>query len=362
MLSTRQLLEAWEVDPSQGIRKFLPNTVIISFRSIFADADQDGILDKQETELLQRFRPYYRFSKNNGQDEQYPPTNPMIYIEHSLLRNSDDETDKKGIIRNWGTFSPNASLLLRVGCNGSLNISECSNLIVHHKRSRYHLQVEPSFHYGFDSLQGVHDYWKFVEESANVGLYGHVVLDPKGNYKIEYWQFYAYNNSDSDHDYDHAGDWEGINLVVDKDGFKIISISYFVHGTEIKFQMECSWGVTIPIADDMIEIRGDRRTDKCDAEIQESVNLLEGRENYLVRLYGEMLPDGSRQYTHPVVYIEYGTHASWPNEHGRWIGAPDHNGDSIHGFLTSTPPNLGEVTHPLSNQAKIIMRYNGQWA
>jgi hypothetical protein len=42
---------------------------------------------------------------------------------------------------------------------------------------------------------------------------------------------------------------------------------------------------------------------------------------------------------------------------------PKHGGDSQYFYLAATPPNLGEVEHPLeeTEAARIILRYNGYW-
>ena len=71
----------------------------------------------------------------------------------------------------------------------------------------------------------------------------------------------------------------------------------------------------------------------------------------------------SGQYTHPVVYIEYGSHEFWPSQFWDFYLAPAHDGNS-YSFLTNTPPNLGEVENLLPeawDRANVILRYNGKW-
>jgi hypothetical protein len=76
----------------------------------------------------------------------------------------------------------------------------------------------------------------------------------------------------------------------------------------------------------------------------------------------QMFREAGGDFSHPVTYIEYATHEFWPTSEGSAAATPNHNGDGA-SFLTSTPPNLGEVEAPLNEypQAKIVMRFNGYW-
>jgi len=93
------------------------------------------------------------------------------------------------------------------------------------------------------------------------------------------------------------------------------------------------------------------------------------KDNAYLRLFRE---DENSPFTHPVVYIENGSHEFWPTESGK-VGTtiatetfftPLHNGDDReNSYFTDTPPNLGEVENPLpeTNAAQVILQYNGYW-
>jgi hypothetical protein len=69
-------------------------------------------------------------------------------------------------------------------------------------------------------------------------------------------------------------------------------------------------------------------------------------------------------YVHVVVYIERDGHEFWPTEEGDVRGANEHNGKGLSylvAYDNRRPLNLGEVDYPLSENAKIIMRFNGFW-
>ena len=70
------------------------------------------------------------------------------------------------------------------------------------------------------------------------------------------------------------------------------------------------------------------------------------------------------QFTHPVVYIEYGAHEFYPTEYWKFLLAPNHDGTDIqHSYFCAVPPNLGEVEHPLLEYegATLIMQFSGYW-
>src|SRR2546423_10251267 len=56
------------------------------FEAATTDGDGDGIPDATEELLLRRYRPYYRFSQDNGKDEDFRPANPVAEIENSQLK------------------------------------------------------------------------------------------------------------------------------------------------------------------------------------------------------------------------------------------------------------------------------------
>jgi hypothetical protein len=72
---------------------------------------------------------------------------------------------------------------------------------------------------------------------------------------------------------------------------------------------------------------------------------------------------GNGLYTHPVAYLERGSHEPWPTSGWDYIGAASHDGAGPHHFLVSAPPNLGEVGFPNPDfpAARLVLEYNGRW-
>jgi hypothetical protein len=83
--------------------------------------------------------------------------------------------------------------------------------------------------------------------------------------------------------------------------------------------------------------------------------------NHVVRMFKDPVTGA---FTHPVVFVEHGGHEFWPSPSMEFEGAQRHGGDDIQdSYFTATPPNLGEVEHPLAEDpaALLVLRFNGLW-
>ncbi len=94
------------------------------------------------------------------------------------------------------------------------------------------------------------------------------------------------------------------------------------------------------------------KASQCDTSVQNA-------QSNLIRFYRD---PQTKNFTHPVAYIERGGHEMWPTTAWSYYGAQKHDGQGAN-ILTATPPNLGEVEHPLSDYpwALPILRFNGCW-
>src|SRR5262249_10256020 len=93
----------------------------------------------------------------------------------------------------------------------------------------------------------------FDEYKKNAtGFFGHVVKDTINGhdaYKIEYWQYFAFNNQDIGfpgcRDFGHhQGDWTGLQLWFDRKENRIAQILYMIHGKKVWFHMTAEQGKT----------------------------------------------------------------------------------------------------------------------
>jgi len=320
------------------------------------DSDNDGVTDLIETQLLRRFRPFYRFSKNNGSEESNRPADALWFVQRSDLYDHQTETDNHPVFSK-ATLATTPSLVLEASTIGAATVDARS------QRTEYYLNLSNEFRSGEPD-------WERIKAEAT-GLYGHVTRlredstkpEMTTGYKIEYWQFYAfdpvpgqidcYRGSDS-----HEGDWEGVELVVEEDLTTIRRVRHLVHSADVVFDL--SEGTRVDIGGNMIEFQGKGALRPYTGYIDLNVKGPAGigwAQNNLVRFYCDV--EGC---THPVVHIEHGGHASWPTEHWDWPDVASHAGD-FQAYLVATPPNLGEIGRPNRDCPSCVLaiEFNGHW-
>lgn len=341
----------------------------------FVDADADGLDDNLEHDLLEHYRPYFRFTKPGWQEkiqgepdwDPYPPIDVATYLSHSeagwahgfKMSLFDKIVDRSTF--ELGNFNALIAMSSNSDDTCTNNGASClSNLVKNARKANYAIQ--------WLDLPDSKAAFEAELSARNIGLYGHVVpydpsssqgqfqqyfrstdaLDlgggPKRFVKVEYWQFFPQNGGPAP----HGGDWDTVQLLIDfgPDDLpcehstgrfgQISSVFHYHHGAESRFEFRsCQSGPTF-------------NGDFADySTLGDSL---------------ELFRDGNGDFAHPVVYIEYATHEFWPSAAGYVAGAPGHSGDGA-AFLTNTPPNLGEVEAPLGEypNAAALMRFNGFW-
>lgn len=345
------------------------------------DVDKDGIDDRTERDLLKRFRPYFKFSKFHDllnrpkEDEIYRPTDVLWYLTKSELLTSGDEDDKAFIPIETLRTNPNAVLTCDTSKFGK---SDLTKMIA---PTNYHINPKENVDGESEGNPGRHgNSWNRVLTEKNTGLYGHVVpvrlTDPynfnfdrvlTGNdqgetyYKIEYWQFFGYNEVNQSYIGNHEGDWTSVQLLVDSKN-NIISTFHFAHGVKMEFDFKTGVKFQFIKNGSTKEFTGENCCKPIGFGVGNNPDIdlgIKWAQNHRVRFYKD---PQTGEFTHPVVYIENNSHEFFPTEFWNFYGAPNHNGESYE-YLTETPPNLGEVESPLSEttSANIILKFNGYW-
>lgn len=308
------------------------------------DNDWDGLDDALEDRLLARYRPFYRFSAG----ESYRPTDPLWHIRHSELQLDDDEFAPAIVSNHDLAINPN-SIFVSSSAAGS------SRLLPNTCNAPYWLDPDDNY------LTGLHDGdgfdWPEIAARGNVGLYGHVrpATGQPNLIQIEYWQFYAYNYANVTHALDHEGDWEVVAVMVDRaDPNRLVEVVHYVHGNPIGFH---SFSANAGSAASTLYGSNASEADS-DLDLSEPTGLARAQDSVLTLVCGDV----PNECTHPVVWVELGTHASWPQAGWGWSWAPDHDGNGV-AYLAATPPNLGEpnAPRPATQGADIIMNYAGHW-
>ncbi|MDB4958474.1 MAG: hypothetical protein JWO36_6043 [Myxococcales bacterium] len=319
------------------------------------DLDGDGIPDTVEEMLLRRYRPYYRFSKQDGDDEQYRPADPIAQLTNAQLRIAAKGGD--------GTSDPIA------GCGRAGDhhldppdaLYTCrtdTSLVTSPHKSNYALNLENARYHGVS----------FAEAQANAtGLYGHVApatINGHSAYKIEYWQFFAFNNQDISvlgmgSFGDHEGDWTSVQLWFDRELHRLVEARYLVHAKAITFTIP---SLTPSCRNCTINVKGPNYD-------PDPPNFFDKPEAYSDNQAQFFIDD--QHFKHVVVYIENGAHEFWPGPWGHAhvnVGPLDvdlnpHNGSGPSYLVPETTRlyNMGEVEHPLTRAGRLIMWFNGFW-
>jgi hypothetical protein len=334
------------------------------------DADCDGIPDRTEHQLLETYRPFYRFSRDHGDEETFRPADVGQYLSVSEIDGSGKEGDKILISRT--SLAGDRMQLVRVTANN-----------VTRNFTRTEVYINPDNDIGRRGAP-----WSEVLASRRTGLYGHVVPIYLGNgegydrshvptgadrqnkiryYKIEYWQFFGYSSNNQPLDEgDHEGDWDTLQLIIEPANpaagapSRIHSVLYYAHGKELAFDMSSVTGSVLMDGGSVTEYRGSQYNQPV-PNLNDSDFMEPKARNHVLRMFKDPV---TGSFTHPVVFVEHGGHEFWPSPFWEMIGAQKHGGDdNAHTYLTETPPNLGEVEHPLTEEpfAPIIVQFNGYW-
>jgi hypothetical protein len=320
------------------------------------DLDHDGISDLMESNLLTRFRPFYRFSLNDGEDEDWHPADASWFVARSDLQDHHSETDTPIIDKS--ILSADPTFILSASSKGPSNAALSASI------SDYYLNLQNSARHGEPD-------WSVIQQDAT-GLYGHVApLHQDGSdpgkitgYKIEYWQLYAYDavpgqtdcNKYSD---SHEGDWVSVELVIEPDQHTIRRVRNGVHSASVTFDL--ANGTPVDIGGGVREYRGTGTGKPYSGYIDLNVAGPAGigwAQDNLLRLFCDR--EGC---THPIVYIEHAGHEAWPTQYWNWPVVYAHEGDSPHAYLVSTPKNVGEIGAPMPNcgDCALVVGFNGHW-
>jgi hypothetical protein len=313
--------------------------------------DYDSYDQSSYAELVHRFRPYLKFSKQSfpqlGDEENRRPSSWQFIYSRSDLKDKDSGTlllaasqidqDPKLVLDHADVrkqTSPNITLNLCNGCN------------------------EDEFRSG--------EPWENVAELGH-GIYAHVEpIDQSRLVNIEYWFVFPFNDPGYGGDPGQGGvhyiDFATVILVYDPKLNQLVRVTFSEHGMVlIAFDFtkaELPERVILPTGE---PIAGASETYLGDAEgrvfankyvIKEFGTYLERNANFLYpcptstsdtngfEKYLYLLPDpDTGRPEHPVVFLESGSHEPWPNPSGYFSAAPNHHGDGI-SFLPKRVPLL----------------------
>ena len=345
----------------------------VNFTTTLTDVDEDTLSDQLEKYLLNRFRPYFLFSRSDDYltPEEYCPADVRWYIERSELwwdagGNGISTGNVFWLTIENSPLSQSPEIILQHG-DSAIGFT---SILKTPQKTAYHIHPLDTWN-GDDSNPGRHgESWDVILQKRNVGLYGHVVRantdytrskqwnahgGPTYKYiKIEYWQFFGYNGANKPADIgDHEGDWATVQLLYDPNEDQIVSVFHYAHGREMKFDVNSATddplivslpGVWLPSrlyeGPNWGKSFNDAGPDANDNTLYLGIDLQ------------------TLEYSHPVVYIESGSHEFWPTANGQFrVYLKDIVGETgaTVGDIAKDIPGLGlEIWAPIKTAVDIV--------
>jgi hypothetical protein len=303
-----------------------------------------------EIALVERFRPYFKTSMNGSYIENYRPASWQWFVDRVSFVSGYKSSTPSGCAGN-GTADdwPNGQVLLDGASLTAQLYSVLATYPYADVRKFLPNDVDPpdegyAMHLDQSSSRTGED-WDSVVHQRH-GLYAHVELTPDANLKPEQWMinieytiFWAYNEALCSH---HNGDITTLVVVYDPTRDLPVRVTYSMHGYALEiFPVGSPEDFTYDLLPGRDQAGNALSVFAMRVNIPSTLSYQQGGSAHspglsFVRLAQDPV---SRQYTHPVVYVEQGSHEFWPNETGALTAAPQHNGNGF-SFLPDNYPVL----------------------
>ncbi len=281
------------------------------------DQDFDGVDDSFEQFLIDMYRPILYYDS----DQSYWPITVLEFVTNSKL-----EYPGEGTVVSLETLAsdPLAALAAVVSDSGG---TVSSNAGQTNTKTQFELNIEEYAQRGFQGPAPIGTYAKVSVLEAPV-IYPTRESRPVGqvgDYVIQYWQLFGYNDGCTIpfYDGDHEGDWIYMDIFVDPTSLLIDEIVHHHHGSN------------------------------CSVSIQPDEWPLPGN------------PPGSGV---PVSYLEQNENEWWPHPSvddctvvAGFVDCAVHNSTGLN-LRTQNVTNVGERFRPMPNvEAQLFVLFNGDW-
>jgi hypothetical protein len=279
--------------------------------------------------LAQRFRPYMRFSTDQGDEVERPCSWQWFYGHANLIKGSTtyassatlaqhpEEALRWADVRNWGSDT-----------------------------KAYAMRPTEEGRHG--------EPWANAFVSGH-GFYAHVEPIDDRLVNIEYWALFGYNHATALPRFiAHEGDIVGVQLVYDSQTDRILTVTFSEHGQSLEqFNISHSSrqsdvtlvgkdfnGNPVSVIATRYDLPGHGQWQGSTAEFYKSY---EESDRYVYMVHD---PINGRP-EHLAIHFEWGTHEPWPNPSGGYRAVPKHNGASYN-FLPLRVKLFGPEDDPFT--------------
>lgn len=289
--------------------------------------------------LAHRFRPYYKFSTENGNADKARPAAWEWFAARSELRLGSQ------VYKTRADLAGDPRLII---------LQEDSDLRTASVREhRFVLQPDGDAYAGQSWPEIIGD---------GAGLYAQVETLPDDLILLVYWTLYPYNLGSAGSASQHLGDITAVSLVYDRRQDALIRVSFVIHGGAVEL-----FDLQNPERRSSAKLKGVRANGQ--PEVVEAERLTVGdyrRYQDGPSWHSPSDPDlyfvrdpRSGRFEHIALFIEWGAHEVWPNASGSVIAAPKHGGDWV-SFLPDRVRYLGSLSAPDRVEEPFLF-FNGVW-
>ena len=305
-------------------------------------------------DLAQRFRPFIKTSLDGaGEQEQFRQTSWQWFVKNSTLKNGDQTIVEA---TKWVSANDLPTKGYDLTVTGETKNPELTLLL------------------SDDAIHG--EDWQSV--ISGDGTYAHVErigTKPAGVdnrlVNIDYTMIWSYNSARDKwifQDVDHIGDLTFLVVLYDPISDRVVRLTYPAHGCILQlYQLIPGQPVTVDSVPGQdlvsknainaanVHIEQSNEADETDGNCSKWGGFLSSDND----VYFAPDPDSGR-YEHPLVFVENGTHESFPNPAGRITNGGDHGGMGtswLPGTVTLLPA-FNDVSD-LTNAP--FLRFNGKF-
>jgi hypothetical protein len=296
------------------------------------------------SEVANKYRPFFKFSMDHGEEEDYRPCSWQWFYQHSDIEDSYisayDSDGNPIYSTNHYPMGGDYSIVL----THSDDLNNSSDVRNNHFSEGWFIVNTDDADHG--------QTWDEVNQGAGTYCHATYLSDLYPNlgayaYNLEYWVLFGYNQTTycpPTYTCNHKADLVCIQMVIAQN--RIVRISFMQHGDAIQIYdlPEVNTGV-------YVSLQGKDFNGDTHGEGATKVTALRWHQegpDYVFRSYSHSDPyiylasigQGSTSPNHPYIFFEWGTHEPWPNDTGTYPGTPNHGGDSYSVYPYPEPVTL----------------------
>ena len=307
-----------------------------------------------DADLAQRFRPYLKTSLDGlHHEEQFKPITWQNFVRGSDFAISGNPMFPPMIVHTPTEWDVDLYNLVQWGGDLASNPPDMQYVLY---------PAATSALYGEDWTQAI----------TGDGLYAHVVHLPPPNDRlinIDYTMLWSFNEDRSGFSI-HYGDITFLIVLYDLVSDRIVRLTYPQHGCELElYELVPGQSAAIttvsgrPLTGEpnpfpVLQVNIDDDHEASDDRGDCTKGSFKAPQKYVLLAGDPKTTSAPVRFEHPLVYVENGTHESWPNRSGYVVDGGDHGGEGP-SWLPGSASMLPDFDAP-ANADTPLLHFNGK--